>query len=98
MMTLTRRPDESILIGEHLTVTVTDVDPSGVRLMIDGELIGGPDDGMIIREARELAINGEVRIGSLVTLTVVAIRGKQAKMGIVAPKQIAVQRKELLDR
>src|SRR4051812_11836861 len=97
MKTLTRRADESILIGEHLTVTVTDVDANGVRLLLDGELIGGPDDGMTIREARELAIGGEVRIGSLVTLGLAEIKGKVAKMVVGAPKHVAVQRKELVD-
>ena len=97
MKMLTRRADESVLIGEHLTVTVTDVDPAGVRLMIDGELIGGPDDGMVIREARELAIGGEVRIGSLITLTVAEVRGKLARIGVVAPKHVHVKRKELVD-
>lgn len=97
MKMLTRRADESILIGEHLKVTVTDVDKAGVRLMIDGELVGGPDDGMTIREARELAVGGELRLGTLVTLTVAEVRGELARIGVVSPPHVTVKRKELVD-
>jgi sRNA-binding carbon storage regulator CsrA len=98
MTILTRGINDSITIGEHLTVTLTDIDQAGVRLMIDGELIGGPDDGMTIRERRELGVNGEVRIGSLITLTVTDISAQKAKIGVVAPKHIVVDKKEKLDK
>ena len=97
MKMLTRRADESILIGERLKITFTDVDKTGVRLMIDGELIGGPDDGMPLREARELAVGSELRLGSLVTITIAEVKGKLARVAVVAPAHVAVKRKELVD-
>lgn len=98
MQMITRRPDEAILIGGHMIVTVTDVDKTGVRLMIEGELIGGPDDGQSIHEARELGVGGEVRLGSLVTLSLANIRGSAARIGVLAPTHIPIRRKEMLDQ
>jgi sRNA-binding carbon storage regulator CsrA len=98
MQMITRHADEAILIGDHMTVTVTDVDKSGVRLMIEGELIGGPDDGQAVHEARELGVGGEVRLGDLVTLSLAHVRGTGARIGVVAPANIAIRRKEMLDQ
>ncbi len=98
MHMITRHQDESILIGDHMTVTVTDIDKTGIRLMIEGELIGGPDDGLPIHEARELGVGGEVRLGDLVTLNLANIRGKSARIGVVAPAHVAIRRKEMLDQ
>ena len=97
MHMITRHQDESILIGDRMTVTVTDIDRNGIRLMIEGELIGGPDDGLVIHEARELGIGGEVRLGELVTLSLANIRGTSARIGVVAPAHVAIRRKEILD-
>jgi sRNA-binding carbon storage regulator CsrA len=98
MHMITRHPDEAILIGDHMTVTVTDVDKTGIRIMIEGELIGGPDDGLPIHEARELGIGSEVRLGDLVTLSVANVRGTSARLGVVAPAHVAIRRKEMLDQ
>lgn len=98
MHMITRHQGEAILIGDHMRVTVTDIDKSGIRLMIEGELIGGPDDGLTIHEARELGTGGEVRLGDLVTLSLASIRGTTARIGVVAPAHVAIRRKEMLDQ
>lgn len=98
MHMITRHQDEAILIGDHMTVTVTDIDKTGIRLMIEGELIGGPDDGAVIHEARELGVGGEVRLGELVTLSLANIRAGAARIGVVAPAHVAIRRKEMLDQ
>jgi sRNA-binding carbon storage regulator CsrA len=98
MHMITRHQDEAILIGDRMIVTVTDVDKTGIRMMIEGELIGGPDDGLLIHEARELGIGGEVRLGELVTLSLANIRGTGARIGVVAPAHVAIRRKEMLDQ
>lgn len=98
MNMITRHPDESILIGDHMMVTVTEIDRGGVRLMIEGELIGGPDDGLVIHEARELAIGSEVRLGDLVTLTLASVKGTGARIGVLAPAHVAIRKKEMLDQ
>ncbi len=98
MHMITRHQDESILIGDRMTVTVTEIDKSGIRLMIEGELIGGPDDGLAIHEARELGVGSEVRLGDLVTLSLANIRGGTARIGVVAPANVAIRRKEMLDQ
>ena len=98
MHMITRHQDESILIGDHMTVTVTEVDRDGIRLMIEGELIGGPDDGLVIHEARELGVGGEVRLGELVTLNLANIRGTSARIGVIAPANVVIRRKEMLDQ
>lgn len=98
MNMITRHQDEAILIGDRMTVTVTDIDKSGIRLMIEGELIGGPDDGLGVHEARELGVGSEVRLGDLVTLNLASIRGGAARIGVVAPTHVAIRRKEMLDQ
>jgi carbon storage regulator len=44
------------------------------------------------RVGEEIVIDGNIRI------TVVALRGQQVRLGITAPKSVAVAREELLDR
>jgi len=97
MLIIARVADESVRVGERLTVTVTDVDPGGVRLLVDGELIGGPDDGQRVREARELAPGGEVRLGGLVTIVLVDVVGPKARLGFLVPRHVELHRAEVYD-
>ena len=39
--------------------------------------------------------NEEVRIGDAITVTIVAVRGKQVRLGIKAPAQVSIRRDEL---
>jgi carbon storage regulator len=39
-----------------------------------------------------------LKIGSEVTVTVLAVKGNQVRVGITAPKEVAVHRQEIFER
>jgi carbon storage regulator len=43
-------------------------------------------------------IGETLKIGDDITLTVLAVKGNQVRIGVVAPKDVAVHREELSDR
>lgn len=43
-------------------------------------------------------VGGTVMIGDEVTVTVLGVRGKQVRVGINAPKHVAVHREEIYER
>ena len=43
-------------------------------------------------------INESLRVGDDVTVTVVAVKGNQVRIGINAPKDVEVHREEIYDR
>ncbi len=61
--------------------------------MGQGSLIGG--SAMLILSRK---IGQRIVIGDDVEITVVDVRGEQVRLGITAPRSIAVHRKELLEQ
>lgn len=43
-------------------------------------------------------IGESLQIGDDITLTVLAVKGNQVRIGVVAPKDVAVHREEVSDR
>jgi carbon storage regulator len=43
-------------------------------------------------------VNESLRVGNDVTVTVVAVKGNQVRIGINAPKDVEVHREEIYDR
>ena len=43
-------------------------------------------------------VNESLRVGDDVTVTVVAVKGNQVRIGINAPKDVVVHREEIYDR
>ena len=82
--------DQAIAVGSAVTVTPTDVDFAGARVLVRGELVGGPDDGARVDEARELRVGGAVHLGTLVTITLAAVAGPRARFLVVAPTHMPV--------
>jgi sRNA-binding carbon storage regulator CsrA len=99
MTVISRKLDETILIGRNLAVTVTDVDDAGVRVHVRGELVGGAQDGERVDRAYELGSAGELRLGSLITLAIarVATNEPRVYLTVVAPASFEVFRKEVFD-
>lgn len=90
----TLKVDQRIVIGDSMEIWPTDVDPDLVRLMAEGEMLGGPEDGLKIRKALDLGINGEMRLGNSLFVTVLDIRGDKCRIAIQAPSHVPVRLKE----
>jgi sRNA-binding carbon storage regulator CsrA len=99
MTIVSRQVDESLMIGRRLAVTITDIDPTGVRLIARGQCVGGPTDGEEIDRPFELGVAGEVRLGDLITITIARVSATEPRvyLSINAPKQFEVFRKEVYD-
>ena len=94
MQTIRLKPDQWAAIGESLTFAVTDVDADGVRVLLRGQVIGGPEDGADLDRAGEIATGSELKIG-LVTLALIDtkrhVTGDTAKLGIYCPPHLAIR-------
>ena len=98
MLTITREVDQWIQIGDGLFVSPTDIDAQGVRLFAKGRVLGGEEDGATFSKAADLAIGGELRLGPSVVITVVGLVRDAVRLGVQAPRNISVHRKELVDQ
>ena len=99
MQTLRIHPDQWTAVGESLTFSITDIDPAGVRVVLRGQIIGGPDDGGPIHKAVEIGVGSEARIG-LVTLALIDTKpakresdplAASAKIGVYCPPHLAIR-------
>jgi sRNA-binding carbon storage regulator CsrA len=99
MTILSRKIDESIQIGHSLSVMVTDIDRSGVRLYVRGRCVGGFNDGESVDRAFELGAAGELKLGDLVTITLARIATNEPRvyLGINAPKHLIIERNKTFD-
>ena len=84
------RVDEAARIGRDIVVAPTDVDPAGVRLRAKGRTAGGANDGEPFDAAHELAVGQSVHLGPHVVVTLVAVRGDVARLGVFAPPHMPV--------
>jgi sRNA-binding carbon storage regulator CsrA len=90
MIKLTRQIDQPFLIGHSATVVLTDIDSAGVRASVRGQIVGGPNDGERIAETHELNKGQSLHIGPHVVVTLIAVRGGDAVLGILAPPHMPV--------
>ena len=89
--TVVLQVDQILRIGEKLTASPTDIDATGVRLLVKGELLGGPNDGERISEAKELGPNSVVTLGALISLSLVgADENGRAMFHVIAPANVKV--------
>ena len=82
--------DQAVRVGRQMTISLTDLDASGVRMLIDGELVGGPDDGLRVREARELRAGNHVELGTQVQVLLEAADATRATLAITTPNHLDV--------
>ena len=94
MQTLRLTPDQWTAVGQGMTFAVTDIDSSGVRVLLRGRVIGGPDDGAPLDRAVEIAVGGEARVG-IVVITVIDTKhtpaGDTVKVGVFCPQHVAIR-------
>ena len=84
------RVDESARVGRDIVLTPTDVDAAGVRLRAKGRTAGGANDGEAFDAAHELVVGQSVHLGPHVVVTLVAVRGDAARLGVFAPPHMPV--------
>ncbi|HMO26068.1 MAG TPA: hypothetical protein PKB10_07345 [Tepidisphaeraceae bacterium] len=84
--------DQVAQIGQHTRFWATDIDPSGVRVLVDGQLVGGPDDGQPARRDFELALGGAVDLGPMLKITLLRVTGKTAHFGVLAPGHFEIRK------
>ncbi len=99
MTIISRQVDETVMIGRRMLVTITDIDREGVRLIAQGQCVGGYNDGEEIDRPFELGISGEVHLGDQITITIarVAVTERRVYLSINAPRQFEIFRKEVYD-
>lgn len=94
MQTLRLHPDQWTAVGQSMTFAVTDIDAAGVRVLLRGQIIGGPEDGAALDRATEIAVGSEARIG-LVTIALIDTKngpaGGSAKVGVFCPPHLAIR-------
>lgn len=91
MLVLTRYPQESIVIGEDVEVTVMEVSGNTVRLRISSPRLSPP-----VRE-ETLRLENRVQIDDQVQVQVVMLRpaGGRVRLGVNAPPDVAIAREEI---
>ena len=94
MTIITREVDQVILIGSAVRLSPTDIDRKGVRLLAEGRHIGGPQDGETFRSTHEVAKGGSLRLGPMVTVTVMELFEYAVRLGMLAPPHLPVVRAE----
>jgi len=94
MKQITREIDQTLLIGDSIAISPTDIDRHGVRLAVRGRHIGGPHDGETFTAAQELGKGASLKLGPLVTIVVVELFEDAVRLGVLAPPTMPVRRKE----
>ena len=98
MLAITRKVDQWVQIGQSIAVAPTDIDPSAVRLIARGRVIGGAEDGAAFEKTADLGVGGEMRLGEHIVVSVLAISGDEVRLGVQSPKHVHVGRKERADK
>ena len=83
MLVLTRRQDESLIIGDDIKITVLNIDTDQIKL--------GVNDS----EGIALALQETITIKDGITVQLVKTDKTQVKLGITAPKDVTVNREEV---
>ena len=96
MLVLSRKADESIVIGDDVEIVILEVSGKTVNLRIDApesvrvRRLGGGES-----VEQPLGKDLSIRIGDDIVLKVLDISGLQAILGIEAPRSIPVHRSEI---
>ena len=91
-MIVTLKVDEKVRVGRDIVAWPTDIDPTGVRLVARGRVLGGPTDGERFDVAHELAVGAAAHLGPHVAVTLVEVRGQAARFTVFAPANVSVER------
>jgi carbon storage regulator len=94
MLILSRYPGESIYFGEQLFVTLAKIGAGQIELDVH-------DTSVIAKSSHRLKANETIEISPDIYITFVEAResekGQSARLGIEAPRDVPVHRKEVWD-
>jgi hypothetical protein len=90
MTTVTLGVDQPAFVGRQTRFWPTDIDPNGVRIVVDGEILGGPQDGEHRRRAFELAVGSSADLGALLKISLLRVSGQAASFAVFAPGHVQV--------
>jgi sRNA-binding carbon storage regulator CsrA len=88
----TLKVDQSLTIGSDIRVTPTDIDAKGVRIIAQGRILGGPNDGAAFEKVYEMTVGASVHLSPHVAVTLVEVRGEIARIDVFAPANVPVKR------
>ena len=94
MLVLTRLPNEAILIGDDIEITVLTIVGDSVRIRISCPRMEPPVCEETLRLDNLLSINGKVEV------RIVSCRPEagRVRLGVNAPRNIPIAREEVKDR
>jgi sRNA-binding carbon storage regulator CsrA len=87
----TLKVDQSLTIGSDIRVTLTDIDPRGVRLIAHGRILGGANDGASFEKIYEMTVGSSVHLSPHVAVTLVSVRGDTARIDVFAPANVLIR-------
>ena len=100
MILLNRQLDRVMMIGRDVRVRATDVDRAGARVIAEGRIIGGPDDGERFHTVHELRQGQSFVVGPNVTVTLMEVYPdeQEVRFGVLCPQHIPVMRQEVFEK
>lgn len=78
----------TLSLGSIVRVRATDIDDGGVRLLAEGQYLGGPEDGGSFSITRELAVGSRVEFGPRIALVLLRVRNGEATFLLDAPSHL----------
>ncbi len=110
MLVISRKADQTTVVGRQIHVTVVEVlsfaaildirCPRGTR--IEWETSSGRSRSTATRDEYELCIvvdpHGTLFINRLISVTLVEVKNEKARLGFNAPKHISVLRGEVIEK
>src|SRR5580700_633790 len=99
MLTLARRKDESVIIGDDLLVTVADLQPHRAALAVSRKTKNARISSWILIETRWLYVDEGARLVEEpeVSCVVLKVHDEGVRLGFIFPKRLQLQRKEIYD-
>jgi carbon storage regulator len=97
MLVLSRMKDESVMIGHHLLVTVSELDVARVELLVSRKTRGGRMSFFTEIARTWLDLDASIPLGEGISCLVVDVRGDKVRLGFTYPKEISLHRKEVYD-
>jgi len=97
MLVVGRRKNESMMIGDDLQITVVDVQPGGVMLVLSRKTVAGRLIHWIEVNRQLVVIGQPISLGVESSCVVTHIDGGKVRLGFNVPVNSTVHRKEVYD-